>query len=112
MARSSGIARRLLGPRQPPGGRRHSSARIPTIHQAGQVKTRERQDVSKLSYSKIYDERVGGGHQADRAPDSAHRSCGPVGAALDKGHGLRGLDDRLHATAGRLRALATRLRGD
>jgi signal transduction histidine kinase len=28
---------------------------------------------------------------------------GAGGAALDKGHGLRGLDDRLHAAGGRLR---------
>jgi signal transduction histidine kinase len=28
---------------------------------------------------------------------------GVGGAALDKGHGLRGLDDRLHAAGGRLR---------
>ena len=28
---------------------------------------------------------------------------GVGGAALDKGHGLRGLDDRLRATGGRLR---------
>jgi signal transduction histidine kinase len=28
---------------------------------------------------------------------------GVGGAALDKGHGLRGLDDRLHAVGGRLR---------
>ena len=28
---------------------------------------------------------------------------GAGGASLDKGHGLRGLDDRLHAVGGRLR---------
>jgi signal transduction histidine kinase len=33
---------------------------------------------------------------------------GAGGAALDKGHGLRGLDDRLHAVGGRLRVTSPR----
>jgi signal transduction histidine kinase len=33
---------------------------------------------------------------------------GAGGAALDKGHGLRGLDDRLHAAGGRLRVTSPR----